>query len=141
MCVRGCWRGVCALLSGIRQQQPPHIATPNLLSMTRAKKTKKGAGSILLSRHRGLNNDGRSVVALRSASINSTSSLSSKAGRTLIRKHHTLQKRLSQAVAKNDSETAGSIRAEIEAYGGLEKYQQASVRFIFFIFFPSVLFF
>jgi 25S rRNA (adenine2142-N1)-methyltransferase len=95
--------------------------------MTRVnkKKTKK-SGSILLSRHRGLNGDGPSVVARQA--VSSTSSLSSKAGRTLIRRHHALQKRLSQAVAKRDLDTADSIRAEIEANGGLEKYQQASVR-------------
>lgn len=56
-----------------------------------------------------------------------TSALSSKAGRTVIRKHHTLQKRLSQALAKNDVGTAMTVQAEIEVNGGLEKYQRASV--------------
>ncbi|RPB00131.1 hypothetical protein L873DRAFT_1827653 [Choiromyces venosus 120613-1] len=93
--------------------------------MTRAKKKTKKPGSILLSRHRGLRADGPSVVASRA--LSNTSSLSSKVGRTLIRNHHTLQKRLSQALSKNDTESANSIRAEIEANGGIERYQQASV--------------
>ncbi|KAG0127973.1 putative methyltransferase-domain-containing protein [Tuber indicum] len=93
--------------------------------MTRVRKKTKKTGSILLSRHRGLRGGGPSVKASRVFS--NTSSLSSKVGRTLIRSHHTLQKRLSQALSKNDTETANSIRAEIEANGGIERYQQASV--------------
>lgn len=54
-------------------------------------------------------------------------SLSAKAGRTLIRKHHTLHKQKAQALAQNNLEIAQKIDAEIEASGGLEKYQRASV--------------
>lgn len=54
-------------------------------------------------------------------------SLSAKAGRTLIRKHHTLHKQKAQALAQNNLEAAQKIEAEIEASGGLEKYQRASV--------------
>ena len=52
---------------------------------------------------------------------------SSSAGRTLIRTHHTLHKRLTAAVAHHDVTTADAIRAEIESLGGLERYQDASL--------------
>ncbi|KAI5849594.1 putative methyltransferase-domain-containing protein [Morchella snyderi] len=93
--------------------------------MTRVKKPKR-TGSILLSRHRnaGIKD---SVLPVPHAHPVTTSALSSKTGRTVIRKHHTLHKRLSQAMNKNDVNTAAAIQAEIEANGGLEKYQQASV--------------
>jgi len=93
--------------------------------MARARKKAKNPRSILLSRQRNLRGDG---PVAGSRALSNTSSLSSKVGRTLIRNHHTLQKRLSQALSRNDTETANSIRAEIEAKGGIEKYQQASVR-------------
>ena len=52
--------------------------------------------------------------------------LSAKATRTLIRTHHNLLKVYAAAVASNDTAKAASIRAEIEAKGGLESYQLAS---------------
>lgn len=93
--------------------------------MTRVKKPKR-TGSILLSRHRNAGTKD-SVLPVPHAHPVTTSALSSKTGRTVIRKHHTLHKRLSQALKKNDVDTAAAIQAEIEANGGLEKYQQASV--------------
>ncbi|KAI5803164.1 putative methyltransferase-domain-containing protein [Geopyxis carbonaria] len=81
-------------------------------------KKKKKTGSVLLSRNRGVE---RRVDPLQSRS------LSSKAGRTLIRSHHTLQKQLAQAKARNDIETVQAVQEKIAASGGLEKYQQASV--------------
>lgn len=54
-------------------------------------------------------------------------SLSSKASRTLINRHHNLQKRLNQALANNDIAAAQALQSEIDADGGLERYQQASV--------------
>lgn len=94
--------------------------------MARVKKQQKRTGSILLSRHRTASGiDSASVVT--HPRLATTSALSSKAGRTVIRKHHTLQKRLSQAQAKNDVEAARTVQAEIEGNGGLEKYQRASV--------------
>jgi len=53
--------------------------------------------------------------------------LSSKTSRTVINRHHTLQKKLAQAIARGDSVTAEALEAEIDANGGLEWYQQASV--------------
>lgn len=95
-------------------------------AMARVKKRQKRTGSILLSRHR--NTPGTdSAPLVTNPRFVTTSALSSKAGRTVIRKHHTLQKRLSQAQAKNDVDAARAVQAEIEGNGGLEKYQQASV--------------
>lgn len=101
-------------------QHRPHLA------MARVKKQKR-TGSILLSRHRNTSGRDSASLVTHGARSATTSALSSKAGRTVIRKHHTLQKRLSQALVKNDVETARTVQAEIEANGGLEKYQRASV--------------
>jgi 25S rRNA (adenine2142-N1)-methyltransferase len=54
------------------------------------------------------------------------SGLSSKATRSIIRKHHNLLKAQSQAQRSGDSAKADQIAKEIEANGGLEKYQKAS---------------
>lgn len=48
--------------------------------------------------------------------------------RSLIRNHHTLQKQLSRALARNDAVTAASLQAQLAAAGGLEKYQEASIQ-------------
>lgn len=55
-------------------------------------------------------------------------SLSSKATRTLIRSHHRLHKRLAGAERVGDETAAQTIRDEIEAQGGLQSYQQASIQ-------------
>jgi len=55
-----------------------------------------------------------------------TGSLSSKATRTIIRKHHNLLKAQQQAAKSGDSATADRIKTEINENGGLEKYQKAS---------------
>lgn len=52
--------------------------------------------------------------------------MSSKQSRTIIRKHHVLQKELQKAVAKGDAEAASSIQRSIEENGGLKVYQAAS---------------
>jgi 25S rRNA (adenine2142-N1)-methyltransferase len=57
----------------------------------------------------------------------STQRLSSKTTRTLIRSHHTLQKQLSAALSAGNVGLAESLRSEIDAQGGLAKYQQASI--------------
>ena len=54
--------------------------------------------------------------------------LPSKATRSLIRNHHTLQKRLSSALANNDTALVNSLQAQLSANGGLAKYQQASIQ-------------
>lgn len=54
--------------------------------------------------------------------------LSSQATRTLIRTHHTLQKRLTTALTANNTAVAACLQAQIDAAGGLPKYQEASIR-------------
>ncbi|KAL8947049.1 MAG: hypothetical protein Q9222_006630 [Ikaeria aurantiellina] len=56
------------------------------------------------------------------------SSLSSQATRSLIRKHHTLQKQLCTALARNDTASAENLRAQLADSGGLQKYQEASIQ-------------
>lgn len=55
-------------------------------------------------------------------------SLSSQATRSLIRRHHTLQKQLQTAISKGDILTAASVRTQLAASGGLQKYQEASIQ-------------
>ena len=54
-------------------------------------------------------------------------SLSSKTTRDLIRTHHTLHKKLTQALKSNNHDLAVSTRSQIDALGGLQQYQQASI--------------
>ncbi|KAI4175463.1 MAG: hypothetical protein LQ343_001663 [Gyalolechia ehrenbergii] len=55
-------------------------------------------------------------------------SLSSQATRSLIRKHHNLQKQLHSAVSNGDAIAAEGIQAQLAASGGLQKYQEASIQ-------------
>ncbi|KAK4186858.1 putative methyltransferase-domain-containing protein [Podospora australis] len=55
-------------------------------------------------------------------------SITRKATKALINKHHLLEKRKQQAIKKGDNEAVAQIEAEIEALGGLESYQQASLQ-------------
>ena len=57
-----------------------------------------------------------------------TTTLSSKATRTLIRSHHQLQKALQDAERAGDGQAAATVKQEIERLGGLERYQQASLQ-------------
>jgi 25S rRNA (adenine2142-N1)-methyltransferase len=61
-----------------------------------------------------------------SASSSRPAHQSSKATRTTIRNYHTLQKRLSQALADGDTALAESLQAQLSTSGGLEAYQAAS---------------
>ncbi|KAL3427099.1 nucleolus protein [Phlyctema vagabunda] len=54
-------------------------------------------------------------------------SISSKATRTLIRTHHTLEKRKAKAIADGDVATAAAVSQQIEKQGGIESYQRASL--------------
>ncbi|RKF58997.1 25S rRNA adenine-N methyltransferase [Golovinomyces cichoracearum] len=56
-----------------------------------------------------------------------TSSLSSKATRNIIRSHHTLQKQRTKAIADGDDVKAAVLMKQIEAQGGIEGYQKASL--------------
>ncbi|KAL8791499.1 MAG: hypothetical protein Q9213_000116 [Squamulea squamosa] len=64
----------------------------------------------------------------RPPSVTRTPSLSSQATRSLIRKHHTLQKQLKRASINGDSTLADNIQAQLQASGGLQKYQEASIQ-------------
>lgn len=55
-------------------------------------------------------------------------SISSKATQKLIIAYHALQKDLSKARASNDEEKATALQAQIDALGGLEAYQRASIQ-------------
>lgn len=55
-------------------------------------------------------------------------SISRRETRTLINKHHTLQKQRQQAVVRQDDAAVSKIDAEIAALGGLEEYQRASLQ-------------
>lgn len=54
-------------------------------------------------------------------------SMTRKAARTLINKHHALEKRRQQALRSGDKTEAAAASAEIAALGGLDRYQQASL--------------
>ncbi|CAD6578456.1 MAG: hypothetical protein ASARMPREDX12_001950 [Alectoria sarmentosa] len=55
-------------------------------------------------------------------------SLSSRMTRSLIRSHHILRKQFSAASSKGDTGEAQAIQAKIEGFGGLPKYQEASIQ-------------
>jgi len=55
-------------------------------------------------------------------------SLSSQTTRKLVRTHHTLRKQFTSAVARGDDSKADAIKTEIEASGGLKRYQEASIQ-------------
>ncbi|KAI4109487.1 MAG: hypothetical protein L6R37_000462 [Teloschistes peruensis] len=64
----------------------------------------------------------------RPPAFNKAPSLSSQATRSLIRKHHTLQKQLHTARHGGDSANAEKLEQEVASSGGLQKYQQASLQ-------------
>ncbi|KAK4661912.1 25S rRNA (adenine2142-N1)-methyltransferase [Podospora pseudopauciseta] len=55
-------------------------------------------------------------------------SITRKSTKALINKHHLLEKRKKQALAKGDDAGVAAIDAEIQALGGLEAYQKASLQ-------------
>lgn len=55
-------------------------------------------------------------------------SLSLHTTRTLIRTHHTIRKQLSSALANCNDIEAKDLQAQIDAAGGLARYQQASIQ-------------
>ena len=56
------------------------------------------------------------------------SSLSSNATRSIIRKHHTLQKKLAAARSRQDTRLVEALSAQLADHGGLAKYQAASIQ-------------
>lgn len=69
----------------------------------------------------------KSLAHGRPRTVKPGASLSSKATRTLIRKHHTLEKQRKQALAKGNDAAAAELARQIEAQGGIETYQRASL--------------
>ena len=55
-------------------------------------------------------------------------SISRKASRAAISRHHQLEKRKAQAISSGDSATAEVLDQEIAAFGGIARYQQASLQ-------------
>lgn len=55
-------------------------------------------------------------------------SMSRKASRTLINKHHHLGKKQRQAIVEGDYKAEATIRKDISSLGGLKRYQQASLQ-------------
>jgi 25S rRNA (adenine2142-N1)-methyltransferase len=56
-----------------------------------------------------------------------STSLSSKATKSIIRNHHQLRKRLSQTIKAGDTNKAKALQHELRCSGGLNSYQQASI--------------
>jgi 25S rRNA (adenine2142-N1)-methyltransferase len=54
-------------------------------------------------------------------------SISSKATRTVIRTHHTLEKERAKALASGDDAKAAALAKEIDSQGGIKSYQRASL--------------
>jgi 25S rRNA (adenine2142-N1)-methyltransferase len=70
----------------------------------------------------------KNLAAGRPPTIRQANSISRKATRTLINSHHTLEKRKRQAIERKDLVEEAAINTEIDALGGLEKYQWASLQ-------------
>ena len=80
------------------------------------------------SRQKLLSSSRPRVSASNASSASKASNLSSKATRSVIRTHHTLQKQLAQAIAADDEEKARALEERLEANGGLKLYQLASAQ-------------
>ncbi|KAK6521490.1 hypothetical protein TWF506_001702 [Arthrobotrys conoides] len=90
------------------------------MTSTKSKKRRKPTSSLLSRR--------KNVLPSSSSAITTTKApLPSKLSRTLIRSHHTTQKRLSQAIQQNDTTAIAELTSKLSTSGGLEAYQRASV--------------
>jgi 25S rRNA (adenine2142-N1)-methyltransferase len=69
----------------------------------------------------------KSLSQGRPLTVKPVRSISSKAGRNLIRKHHTLEKERAKALAAGDDAKVVAIAKEIELQGGIKSYQRASL--------------
>ena len=70
----------------------------------------------------------KSLAAGRPPVLHRTKSISRSATKALINKHHLLHKKKRQANAKGDKTEESAVDAEIEALGGIESYQEASLQ-------------
>jgi 25S rRNA (adenine2142-N1)-methyltransferase len=69
----------------------------------------------------------KSLSQGRPPTVKPLRSLSSKATRTVIRSHHTLEKQRAKALVDGDEAKAATIAQQIESRGGIETYQHASL--------------
>lgn len=69
-----------------------------------------------------------SLAAGRPPTARKPKSISRKATKALINAHHVLEKKKAQAIAKGDRAAEAAIESEIDALGGIEKYQLASLQ-------------
>ena len=67
------------------------------------------------------------LSSTRHQKLKPPTSLSSRVTRATICTHHNLRKQLSSAIQKGDDSTAEGLRVEIENFGGIRKYQEASI--------------
>ncbi|KAK4106609.1 hypothetical protein N658DRAFT_512399 [Parathielavia hyrcaniae] len=70
----------------------------------------------------------KSLAAGRPPILQRPKTISRSATKALINKHHLLQKRKRQTIAKGDKAEEAAIDAEIEALGGIQSYQEASLQ-------------
>ncbi len=70
----------------------------------------------------------KSLAAGRPPTLQRPKSITRKATKALINKHHLLEKRKQQAIARGDKTEEAAIESEIRVLGGLESYQQASLQ-------------
>ncbi|KAJ3499609.1 hypothetical protein NLG97_g195 [Lecanicillium saksenae] len=70
----------------------------------------------------------KSLKAGRPPLTRPAGTMSRKASRTLINKHHQLDKQRRQAASKGDKAAEEALSAEIESLGGISLYQQASLQ-------------
>ncbi|KAL0473679.1 putative methyltransferase domain-containing protein [Neurospora intermedia] len=70
----------------------------------------------------------KNLAAGRPPTVTKPKSLARKTTKSIINKLHLLEKRKVQAMKKNDNAQVAAIEAEIEALGGIEKYQEASLQ-------------
>ena len=66
----------------------------------------------------------KSLSQGRPPTVKPTRSISSKATRTLIRTHHTLEKERAKALAAGNDAKAAALAKDIEMQGGIENYQR-----------------
>ena len=70
----------------------------------------------------------RLLSSTRPRNIKPAPTLSSRSARCIVRSHHTLRKQLSVALSKGDNSEVQAVQANIDASGGLHRYQEASIQ-------------
>jgi len=70
----------------------------------------------------------KSLAAGRPPTISKPKAISRKATKALINRHHQLQKKKDQAVSSGDHEAVAAANEELDALGGIVRYQEASLQ-------------